>query len=443
MGLLPSKRMFVPEAPAAARGTADQVPISELADELTQLASPLTAGTCRWLELLGEFDARDGWWEWHGVRSCVEWVSWQCSLDPRSAREHLRVARRLRDLPRTREAFRAGELSYSKVRALTRVADTDSEDELLQLARHATAAQLERMLGAYRRVSADEADHAQRTRYVSYGFDEDGSVRLSAKLPAEDGALVLEALARAQAELREAARSAEAGTVSLENGSAGPLDLRPEPAVATRADAFVAVCERALAEGVSPTPGGERYELVVHADLDALSHDTKGAVHTHNGPALAPATARRLGCDAAVVGSLERGGEVLSVGRRSRTIPAAMRRALSIRDQGCRFPGCDNRRWIDAHHIHHWAQGGETSLDNLVLLCRRHHRLLHEGGYEIERRADGQLAFRHPGGWLIPSSPRPPDGDEGELPEGDGLATGSGERMDLAACVGAVFAAVG
>ena len=439
--------MFVADTPAETGDTTrdpddSETPIAELADEIVQLASHLAAGTCRWLELLGEFDARDGWWKWHGVRSCVDWVSWQCSLDPRAAREHVRVARCLRDLPKTREAFGAGELSYSKVRALTRVALPETEEELLRLARHATAAQLERMLAAYRRASTDEADKSQRARYLSHRLDEDGSVRLFAKLPAEDGALVLEALARAQAELRNSSRVVEeSGTGSLGNGSAGPRECQPEPVVATRADALVAIAEAAQTNGIAPVLGGERCELVVHADLDSLSHDADGALHTHHGPALSPATARRLGCDATVLASLERGGEVLSIGRRTRAVPAAMRRALSIRDQGCRFPGCNNRRWVDAHHIHHWAHGGDTSLDNLVLLCRRHHRLLHEGGYAIERTDEGELAFRHPRGWLIQPSPRPPRGAESELPGGDGLASGSGERMDLRACVDAVFAA--
>jgi hypothetical protein len=159
-------------------------------------------------------------------------------------------------------------------------------------------------------------------------------------------------------------------------------------------------------------------------------------------PALAPETARRLGCDTSVVPILSSGGETLSVGRKTRSIPPHIRRALDSRDGGCRFPGCENRRWVDAHHIHHWAKGGETSLDNLVVLCRHHHRLVHEGGFSVRRPPTGELEIRRPDGRLIAPSPPlsssrapwPP------IPSGP-LLTGTGERMDLAMCVDAVFAA--
>jgi hypothetical protein len=166
------------------------------------------------------------------------------------------------------------------------------------------------------------------------------------------------------------------------------------------------MAETALARGPTPLSGPQRHQLTVDVDLGCLVHDDQGAVHVRDGPALAPETARRLGCDAALIPIQSSGGEILSVGRRTRSIPPHIRRALDSRDKGCRFPGCENRRWVDAHHIHHWAKGGETRLDNLVVLCRHHHRLVHEGGFSVRRTAIGELEFRRPDGRLIAPSPR-------------------------------------
>jgi hypothetical protein len=186
----------------------------------------------------------------------------------------------------------------------------------------------------------------------------------------------------------------------------------------------------------------------VHVDEAALA-DAEGGYELAEGPALAAETARRLACDASVVELKERGGEPLSVGRKTRSIPPALRRALRRRDRGCRFPGCENHRFVDAHHIEHWARGGETSMDNLVLLCRRHHRLVHEGGYLVERLPVGKLRFRYPWGEPLPDAPRPPPGSldgllqrNEELRVGaDSYRSGAGDRMDLDLTLKALLAA--
>ncbi len=116
-----------------ARDLAD-LPLERLEHELCELASHLEAGMARWLALLAEYDRRDGWWSWHGVRSVAEWIAWRCSISPRAAREHVRVARALRELPMIADAFSRGELSYSKVRPLTRVATERTEADLIELA---------------------------------------------------------------------------------------------------------------------------------------------------------------------------------------------------------------------------------------------------------------------------------------------------------------------
>jgi hypothetical protein len=387
--------------------------LDALEAELATLAAHLYAGTCRWLELVGELDRREAWAE-EGRGSCAEWLAWRCALTPRSAREHVRVARRLAELPATHAAFARGELSYAKVRALTRVATAENEDELLELSRVHTAAQLERTVRAYRRVSAVEARDQLEDAHLSVHWSADGSLEVHGRLAPEDGALLLRAL-----------DSLRDSTWKEGRGSAEPRPARQ----ASNAEALVAVAEAALAHEGQGRTGGERYHVVVHTDEHALASGGEGGCELEDGSALAPETARRLACDASVVRK----------GRRTRTIPPAVRRALRTRDRGCRFPGCENRRFVDAHHLHHWAQGGETTLGNLVLLCRRHHRAVHEGGY----RLDEEGRFFYPwGGEIAPVPPLPP-GDPSAVAAGNShltidartCDTGTGERLNLAASV--------
>ena len=160
---------------------------------------------------------------------------------------------------------------------------------------------------------------------------------------------------------------------------------------------------RASLQTSVPSDGGASYQVVVHVDESVLSHDDDGSCELDEGSALAPETARRLACDASVVRN----------GGKTRTIPPAMRRALRSRDRGCRFPGCENRRFLDAHHVHHWARGGPTQMGNLLLLCRHHHRLVHEGGYRVDRHG----RFYHPSGRRLPAVPSLPRGSPLELLE--------------------------
>lgn len=160
----------------------------------------------------------------------------------------------------------------------------------------------------------------------------------------------------------------------------------------------------------------ERRQLTVHIDAAALTKGEKSArCETDQGSPISVETARRLGCDAALVAVIEGEEGTLGSGRRTRAVPAQTRRALAERDRGCRFPGCTARRRLEAHHIHHWARGGETSLANLAELCRAHHRLLHEGGFDLHRASDGSLVFRRPDGRPLPASPAPPPGHHAGL----------------------------
>jgi Domain of unknown function (DUF222)/HNH endonuclease len=362
--------------------------IADLERELCELAAHLAAATCRWLLLLAEFDQRGGWAEW-GVKSCAHWLSWRCSFGLGAAREHVRVARRLRELPLLAEAFGSGELSYSKVRAITRVATAETEPQLVQLGLHATGAQLERLVRSYRGALAatqDAAERAHELRYLRWSWADDGSLLVQGRLPPDEGALLLTAL-----------------------GAAEQADQRTgedEPVSARQADALVTIARSSLANAEVRGRGGDPCELVVHVDVDTLPADEiQARAEVADGPAISPETVRRLGCDAAVVRIVERDGRPLSVGRRTRTIPPALRRALRSRDDGCRFPGCTHRRFLHAHHIRHWARGGATTLENLVQLCSYHHRLVHEGGFRVEPAGDRAPRFRRPDGQLIPATP--------------------------------------
>jgi hypothetical protein len=187
------------------------------------------------------------------------------------------------------------------------------------------------------------------------------------------------------------------------------------------------MAETFLANVSSFSPAWEpRYQVLVHvAERTLAGEASEGQSELEDGTPIAAETARRIACNASIVRVKESAdGRPLDVGRKTRAIPLRLRRALHMRDRGCRFPGCTNRRFIDAHHIVHWAHGGRTSLDNTVELCRRHHRLVHEHGYAIERTAEGGVAFRHPEGWLIAKAPPLP------APAGDSLEVLSTQHRD-------------
>jgi hypothetical protein len=168
----------------------------------------------------------------------------------------------------------------------------------------------------------------------------------------------------------------------------------------------VLMADSLLASGPAERAGGERHQVVVHVDVAALADDdASAACQLEQGSALHPETARRLACDASLVRIIERDGRPLSIGRKTRSVPPSLRRALHSRDRTCRFPGCSQRRFLHAHHIDHWAQGGRTDLSNLIQLCAHHHRLVHEGGYRIERRTRGELCFRRPDGGAVAALP--------------------------------------
>jgi hypothetical protein len=386
---MPEAALATPLSPSTSRES-----LNALADEITELAAHLHAATYRLLVLIREFDERDGWRD-PGLKSCAHWLSWKCGIALGPAREKVRVAHALKDLPRISAAFRTGRISYSKVRAMTRVATPKNEEYLLMIADHGTASHVERLVRGYRTVKRNQALAAENDRHdareLTWYFDDDGAMVFKARLTPEQGARVVKAL--------EAAMDA-----AFRERNEDPKDT---PIATRRADALERVAEGYLANDESTHTGGDRCTLHVHTKLDTLKADGEGAeAELATGGNVSAETSRRLACDSGVVHWREStDGTALDVGRRTRSIPPALRRALERRDQGCRFPGCTAHRFVDAHHIHHWADGGETKLDNLVLLCRHHHRHVHEAGYTVTMNEAGLPEFTDPNSEPIPTGP--------------------------------------
>jgi Domain of unknown function (DUF222) len=369
------------------------LPLERLEAEITTLASHLAAAECRWLLMVAEFDRRKGYEQW-GCWCASQWLGWKCGLAERAAQEKVRVGRALDDLPSITEAFAKGELSYSQVRALTRVAEPATEADLLMIARHATAAQLERLVRSYRGVLRREDDTKRANerhdrRYLSYRYDDDGSLVGQFRLDPEEGVAFIGSL---DAELERSAERPQGDPVTR------TADL---PIAARRADALVALVERAL-DGEANTAGvRDRHEVVLHVDAPVLADGADGRCELANGPALAPETVRRLACDASVITIVDGpDGTPIDVGRKTRRVPTRLRRAVLARDRVCVFPGCE-RPITEIHHRKHWANGGRTDFANLDGHCKYHHRLVHEGGWSVNRGDDGRVTFRRPDGTVL------------------------------------------
>ena len=456
----------------------------ELSDQITYMAAQLNAGNYRFLKLLGVFDSRDGW-EGAGIMSCVHWLNWKCGMSFSTARAKVRVARCLQNhLPLINKAFSKGELSYSKVRAMTRVANDDNEEFLLMIARHGTASHMEKLVRKYQMVERlqlsdlDELQHESRQLIRSQ--DCEGMWCFSIKLPPEQGGILVKAidhvveqqnkpihLTKAQFKQQQAAKFFNTG-----DSAESPVLVDTANYAQKRADALSAISEHYVASVTMDDEGGEikalagheRCQLVLHVDINTLrkhsccesqvgedasaeaasgdqapnnahkdqnqnkesekcqQHDTPSSLDKQW---ISPDNARRLGCDASLYTVLEdEDGNVLNVGRKTRVIPPAIERALAIRDETCRFPGCTSCQYVDIHHIQHWANGGETKMGNLVKLCRFHHNQLHLGAFTLEfatkasadeptkhkkQNNNPTLLFKAPSGEVIENEQRLPE----------------------------------
>lgn len=261
-----------------------------------------------------------------------------------------------------------------------------------EMALDCTGAQLERICRRFRRVLEIDK-HGERLDEQRFVRDEvlpSGLVRITAVLQPDEAALVMKAIELARTQAAHA-----------------PDSSAETPALLPLADALTKVAESFLAHGEAAGCGGDRHQIVLHLDQDVLAEDNVLAATLDVGTRVSAEIFRRIACDAGIVPMVHGpDGETLDVGRRTRTISPALRRALWARDGGCRFPGCTHRLYIHAHHIQHWAHGGPTSAENLVLLCSAHHRLLHEGGFTVSRSTDN-LQFHDPRGRPVDRHPTP------------------------------------
>jgi hypothetical protein len=360
---------------------ADLTPIEDLDRRILDLCTRINAATWELLVMIREFDERTGWLQW-GLQNCAEWLAWRCDLSMTTAREKVRVAHALKDLPAMSRAFSLGELSYAKVRALTRVANRDNEDQLVEFAlRHTavTVAERCRELRCGREDSLDVASRAWANRALRIRRDHHRNMLvMTVELPLDSGALVEKAL--------DKARDDEVLEIP---------DLADTSWSTRQADAFVNLVTGYLA-GESGS-GGDNHLVTIHVDQSALAGN--------GGRAAVPIeSVKRLCCDGqAVVITENVPGEPLSIGRKSRLIPKAIERAVRARDHDtCTFPGCRNRRFLACHHVEHWSNGGETALDNLLLLCTKHHTLVHEGGFSIAKDFRDNWCFKRPDGIGVP-----------------------------------------
>ena len=434
----------------------------DLGDEIATLAAHLHAATYRLLTLIAEFDQLRGW-EPEGHRSCAHWLAFRTGIDLGAAREKVRAARALTELPQISASMEQGELSFAKVRALTRVATRQSEGALLELAQCSTAAQLERTVRAWRRMCRADENELETIRHRSRCFsvfpDEEGMYVVRGRLDPEVGAMLMRAVDAASDALFRASTSEE---IEPKQRRADAVGLLAERALALgfgrverngaadgerRNDATgQGTAELKAAVDIVPLSGtrAERYQVVLHVQASTLESEREpGRSELEDGTRVSAETSRRLSCDASVIrltktpggkvhdGKAPRGktldgaaldgaefdrsvrdssmhdASVLDVGRRTRTVPPALRRALEARDRGCRFPGC-GLRFTDAHHVRHWAAGGETKLENLILMCRFHHRLVHEEGYTVHFPRGERPYFLDPKMRLLPDVAPPP-----------------------------------
>lgn len=418
------------------------VPLERLEAEICEIAGHLTAATCRFLVLLGDFDDRRGWASWD-MNSCAQWLSWKCQMSSGTAREHVRVARALRELPVIRDQFAAARLSYAKVRALTRIATPDTEQGLAEIAGPMTGNQLERFARAHRKVTSADDDQARVRRRLAWRCEDDGSLSGTFKLPALEGAALLKALRAAAGDLEHPhdhpATPATTPGTSPDASTEPPLNT-PGETSSSLADALVAIAETYLAAKITAADNPDVYQVIVHvgtgalesgtgtgvepqADTAGVSAETPGAIaarpgdpaapgrcHADDGPAVSQTTASMLTCTATLSWMLhDHDGTLLDIGRRSRKPTAALRRAVLERDQSrCRYPGCDSRR-VDLHHIRYWSHGGKTRLDNMISLCRRHHRHIHQQDCLITAGTGGTFTFHSPDGTQIPPTGPPPE----------------------------------
>jgi hypothetical protein len=343
----------------------------------------------RLLSLIAEAE-RVRIWGGSGARDLAHWVAMRYGISEWKARRWIEASRRLPGLPRISAAFEAGALPLDKVVELTRFATANTEDRLLRWAQRVSGGAVRRRADRETSRSLEDAEGVERSRRLSYWtFDEGRRLGLEAELPAAEGAIIVRAIERL------------CRRVPTMPGEEGELFVEQR-----RADALVM-----LASGdVASRDGGglDGATIVVHAPIESLTDGT-GGCEVEGGGVVHPETARRLLCAGRLQAVLEDAAKnPVRIGRSTREPTRSMMRALRYRDGECVFPGCGARRFTNAHHVRWWRGGGPSSLENLVLVCGFHHKLVHELGWSLTRRPDNTVAFYRPDGRRYRAGPGPP-----------------------------------
>ncbi|WP_205737870.1 HNH endonuclease [Granulosicoccus antarcticus] len=365
-----------------------------IARRLKQIGEDISSGMADQLELLVRFDDLEGW-NTSGSRHCAAWMNLELSISLQLGWEYLRVGRKLRSLPITQALFRAGKLTWSIVRLLSRVANKDNEALLCHTALDASVSDVERLVNEYRwqqdaeqnMADGENARSLQQIEARSFGWSSasNGNTLIKLSLPPEIAQAFLNSVEQSLAQLEESDAS---------------MTQR-------RADAAILMAENSLQNAGREMATADRYQVIVSVDASELPVNkpteqdqqppsspipTKRPIVNGAGP-IAIETARRLACDCSISTITHQHGEPLDIGRKSRLWPPAMARAIKNRDQHCQYSGCTQTRHLQIHHIQHWADGGSTCVDNGICLCSKHHTFVHEGGYRIERVNDLETAF--------------------------------------------------
>lgn len=358
----------------------------ELEDRLVSLHALSNANLREQLAAIARLDRREAW-RVDGARCMADWLTYRFGYSPGTAKDYVQACHALETLPATAQVFADGLLSWDQLRVIVQFASPEDDEELAREAPGWSMAVLEAQARRARRVSREQAEEHRRNRFLRVRWNpHDETLRIWGRIPGADGRLVEKALDRIA---EDAPRDPVSDTYL-------PWDWRC-------ADALVEMASMRLGADADP----DRASLVVHVDESAL-RAFHGTGELEGGIPLAIEVVRRLACDARVqpvLASAE--GELLGVGRMSRTVPHWLLRRLHLRDDTCRFPGCERKLWRQAHHIHHWAHGGPTDEDNLILLCGFHHRLVHEGGWKIRVSPSGRLRFVRPDGFPLRRRPEP------------------------------------
>jgi Domain of unknown function (DUF222)/HNH endonuclease len=354
-----------------------------MAEDLVELRRHINGCEAEFMRRLGRFESGQGYAA-DGALDAKPWLRWQCNLSPSAASDRVEVSKQLTSLPETTAAFADGDISYQHAAMIARTAEklgvkfeAQAEAILVTAAKELDPARLRVVIVQLRHYLdpdgvLEDANEAHELRFLHLSQTLDGVFYLNGRLDSEGGATLQTAL----------------------NALSGPPASEDKRTPKQRrADALVELARQRLDHGDLPEVGGQRPHLSVLVEMATLARQPGShAAELEWAQPIPAETARRLACDAAITPIIRSESDQPRAVGSTRVVSGSQRKALAVRDRGCRFPGCDRPPdWTDAHHIQHWADGGKTEMDNLLLLCRRHHRMVHEEGWHLGWTQDREL----------------------------------------------------